>query len=86
VQCPQVHREEQVEHTLQGRTPFKAEHSDIKSGVTWKELSKWWKEHKLDDAKNEAYRLKEQKPRALRKKALAKLTPEEKKLLRLLEQ
>jgi hypothetical protein len=49
-------------------------------------LSKWWKEHKLDDAKNEAYRLKEQKTRALRKKALAKLTPEEKKLLRLLEQ
>lgn len=46
-----------------------------------KETKEWWTQHKIDDARAMEAKRKEAEAKALRKAALDKLTPEEKKVL-----
>lgn len=53
--------------------------NETESGVTWYQLEEWWAEHKAEDERRKAA---EQVILAVkRRKALAKLTPEERALL-----
>jgi hypothetical protein len=45
------------------------------------ELSKWWAQHKIDDAKAMEAKRKAAEAKKLRAVALAKLTPEDRKVL-----
>lgn len=51
------------------------------SGVTKDELMTWWEDHKEEDARRRAREAKEAAEKKIRKQALAKLTPEERKIL-----
>lgn len=48
-----------------------------------KETNAWWTQHKIDDAKAMEAKRQAEEAKALRKSALAKLTPEEKQVLKL---
>lgn len=51
------------------------------AGVTKAEVLKWWAEHKEQDRKRRAWERADRKKREVKKQALAKLTPEERKAL-----
>jgi len=51
------------------------------AGVTKRELMTWWEEHKAADSRRRVREAKEAAEKKIRDEALAKLTPEEKKIL-----
>ena len=65
-------------------TAFAAMLKDIdwkEAGVSKREFLAWWEEHKIEDALRRKREAEEKREKEIRKTALAKLTPEEKKIL-----
>lgn len=66
------------------KSAFDAMLKDIdwkEAGVSKREFLAWWEDHKVEDAMRRKQEAAERRAKEIRKAALAKLTPEEKKIL-----